>query len=531
MLLTSDTAASSIQETVLGVAHSERASIYGPEGLHEYLRDHRLQDFQPIYGNYAIIRKEAESARISTDHFGLFRLYIYRSGGFWAVSDSWQALVRTAHHRSLPITPYPPAAYAFFLQRGVGQQLASFRTPVAEIQLVPHWLDIKISSGCLSFVQQPHLPWSPDLHQTLFETARFFASLLTSFIDAGYQPLIRMSAGLDSRCTLAGMLSVPNKDKLKAGVGLHTYSGPGFEHERKIVLSMLKRLPFEEASHPPAARRTGWSGFKQRFLGTQTQLAPYPSYGPPSPVYAGASGELARVFYEWGGDLSGISVPEVIPSAMRDSIFEDINDAIMGFEGQGSEMLTVENKHYHMFRNRFHFGRTFTESIFYYPPLVYSLLSHGSGSGNYRPIYNMLFSLGGKPLLKHPFDLPKKNHRGMVPFSWKRIELNESDLFDRTIYFGGQSLEAAKTTLYGIEGFDPAEAQRTKLTNRDFFHDCAKAIDEVEGDSLLNPTVIRSARKQLGLLQEGGDSKLPGLFPALMACLSLSVCTGAGSEN
>ncbi|MEQ8748414.1 MAG: hypothetical protein RIC52_01455, partial [Amphiplicatus sp.] len=127
MILTSLDNISQVQETVLGAAHSESVSIFGEEGYRNFAQRHRLEDFNPIYGNYAIISKTPDATRISTDHFGLFRLYVYRSDEAFAVSDSILELVEFARTNRLPVTPYAPAAHAFLIGKGVGQQLSSFR--------------------------------------------------------------------------------------------------------------------------------------------------------------------------------------------------------------------------------------------------------------------------------------------------------------------------------------------------------------------------------------------------------------------
>lgn len=506
----------------MGEAHSKNISIFGPGGLNVYLRHHALTDFKPIYGRYAIVQKIGDKVRIYTDHFGLYRLYIYRSDNNWAISESVEELVNFAHQNHLPTTPYVASAYAFMLQKGVGQQLSSFRTPVAEIELIPHWHDVQIEKSRLSFKRQEDVDWTTDLHQTNYNSSRFFVSLLTSYIEYGMNPFIRLSAGMDSRLTLAAMLSGADHSNLKA-VGLQTSGAARHEHERRIVMDLLPRLPFYMAKKIPVIEEPSQSDWSRLYVGTQTQILSYPTYSAPFPVYTGACGELAREFYTWGGSLNGIQMHPYIPDSARETILQDIALSVSGFESQCKDSLTIENMHYQMFRNRFHFGRSPSETIMNYPPVIYALLSNGTGRGNNEPLHRQLFEMGGREILDHPFDEARKGRSGPAPRDWTSVKISKSEMYDREIFIDGldagqifSNEERAARAKYGFKADQ-------RLFSESFLVASDVAISLVERKGLLSPKMMAVARKELQMLLRPDEVSPPFLFPALMATLALNL--------
>lgn len=523
MIISKLTDPQSISDTVLGEAHSLEYSIFGPAGAREYVREHKLSDFEPAYGNYILITRVGSRIRIRTDHFGLHRLYVYRHDDFWAVSDSIHDLAETARENGYPLTAYTPAAYGFCLRYGMGLQLSSFRTPVSQIQLLPHWQDIIIDGAELRLERQQDVVWSADLHQAIHQAGHFFASLLKSYLDHGSEPVIRMSAGLDSRCTLAAMLSISDNSILEK-VGLYTSEADRHAEEKRIVLDLLKKLPFHYCKQPMTKRGDSWTGWKRRFLGGQAQVASYPAYGLPQPIFTGASGEVAREFYDWDGNTETLEFLRPIPSEPKALLLADIEAAISSFNAQGADLLTNENKHYQMFRNRFHFGRSTTESIFRFPPLIYSLLNLGTGRGDTEPLHRIIYELGGEDLLLHPYDSPQKSFNKLIPQDWKRIKFSASDLRERRLFRGHAGSVGGSGD---HREFVPGDLnwKRGQLISDDFVLDAQVAIERISTSGLLDKDMMRSARIQLDKLRKGKNRILPSYYPGLMATMALHMAT------
>lgn len=183
MILSHKTDINSVKNTVYGAAHSYNHSIFDPGGYELFEKNFPNDVFNPVYGSYAQVSKTGDSVRVSTDHFGTFRIFQYRNGSKWAISNSIAELVSFAKANRLPLTPYTPAAYSFFIGEGVGQQLSSFRTPISEIELIPHWNDIIIKDRNIFLVQRGAIEWSEDLHEGIYIAGRFFTSLLHSYVN------------------------------------------------------------------------------------------------------------------------------------------------------------------------------------------------------------------------------------------------------------------------------------------------------------------------------------------------------------
>jgi hypothetical protein len=521
MLITSRDDLATIDQTIYGAAHSREVSIFGPEGYQRFAREHDLNEFDPVYGRFLIVRNRGGVVTLQTDHFGLFCTYVYRSGGEWAVSDSVNELVEHARRAGLPTTPYLPSAYALMLQRGVGQQLSSYKTPVAEITLIPHWFDVDIANGELTFKKQAPVPWTTDGHAANFDAARFFASLVKSYLDVGMTPFIRMSAGLDSRITLAGILAAKDHCDLSE-FKLYTSQRADRAHERKIVLDLLDKMPMTQVEKVDNIGLSDFDDFKAYSAGLQSLITRYPAYGPPFPVFSGACGELAREFYSWGGTPDGILMHPYLDEETGSQVIVDITDALGRFDGEAKEFHSVENMHYQMFRNRFHFGRDGAESIMNYPPLVYSLLSNGSGSGDKRPIHRIFFELGGEILLRHPFDEDEKCFKGEIPEDWEVIQLGEDDIQCRKIFTkdldGREKYTSEMTNTYR----EASKRYRSvHFVSDDFIDHSEAAIEAAEQKNLLSSKMITLARKDLQKLRDGRGSVTPGLFPGLMAVLAV----------
>ncbi|MEH7830383.1 hypothetical protein [Gemmobacter denitrificans] len=522
MLITSSTDLSKLQDTLIGVAHSEECSIFGQAGLEEFLRKHSLGEFSPIYGNYILLRKDAQGTDIETDHFGLSKVYCYKGVSSWAISDSIAKLTDFAKMNGERLTPYRPAAYAFQMKTGIGQQLSSFRTAVAEITLVPHWFNLRVDQSGLSLHRKAHPNWSPDLDASIDSAKRFFGSLVRSYLDRGFNPIILLSAGLDSRCTAAVLSSSLSSDQ-SSKIESVSMKGAAFAAERELAEQLASKFNFSQRSGIPMERRPSWSDWRVAFLGAYSVFDVFPRFSLPTVLFGGSCAENVKPFYDWGGQLAGIPFPDIIPDDMKSEIYGDIQSALDEFQRVETVALTPEQRHYQAFRNRFHFGKDVRETIFNFPPLVYSMLHAKDQAADLSAFHRIIFQSASEDVFEHPFDSVEKSFNRKIPDEWVSGRGRKIDTVQREI-FVGQYPAARFDNLSGTESHMAEEPARTVgFLSPDFFVEFDAAFEYVKKEDLLDGRVVRNAFTQINWLKQSPPYNFPGILPDLMAVLSIGM--------
>ena len=123
--------------------------IYGGDGaeLYDEATAKRIDPGED--GCYVVIRKTADGHIIGADFKGYKKLFLYRSGSAWAVSNSFVRLVDFLRDRGQSITIDEAQLAAWFVKGPLGDQLCSFATAIREIRLVPSFCCLRITpSGC-----------------------------------------------------------------------------------------------------------------------------------------------------------------------------------------------------------------------------------------------------------------------------------------------------------------------------------------------------------------------------------------------
>ncbi|MCC6855700.1 MAG: hypothetical protein IT189_06505 [Microbacteriaceae bacterium] len=88
-------------------------------------------------GSYIAVNQRGRVAVVGTDHAGYRRLFLYRSDGNWAISDSFTCLADYVSERRWTMTPDPRMLQSLAMQGTIGNQLVSHSTAVREIEMLP----------------------------------------------------------------------------------------------------------------------------------------------------------------------------------------------------------------------------------------------------------------------------------------------------------------------------------------------------------------------------------------------------------
>jgi asparagine synthetase B (glutamine-hydrolysing) len=141
---------SSFSETVepdlVGYCFAGRDILIGREGYRLY-RERNNTDIAPgLDGAYVVCNVVGNQITIGTDALGYQKLFYFKNGDAWAVSNSLYGLAIFLMQRGFSLTPYTPQLYSCLLQGPFGCQLTSFRTCFEEIRLLPAHMQIVVES-------------------------------------------------------------------------------------------------------------------------------------------------------------------------------------------------------------------------------------------------------------------------------------------------------------------------------------------------------------------------------------------------
>lgn len=520
MLVSSECITSSFETTIIGAAHSQKHSIFGPAGFQKYREKNPKLEFNPIYGNYIHIQKTREGLDISTDPFGMSKIFIYRYKENWAISDSLCSLAELVRSKGWHLTPYVPAIHALLARMPEGYQMSSYRTPISEIQLLPYWFSVHIHGDRMVTKVLKDNEEAKPLPEAIKETGRFFSSLYQAYKDHGFKPYLTLSGGLDCRATLAALTSNLRPEE-RGAVDVFTADIQGKSNERPIVESLCSKFKLNLLHTRPAARWPTWDEWKYAFLGTQSHFAPYPRMVLDTPIFTGACAGVLKEFYDWGGKVSSFSCHPKTTEDIANSIREDVFNAVdWGLYGLLSD-LPVEIRHYTLFRNRFHFGREPFDTVFSYPPLVYSLWKSFEGAETARNIHRVIFELGGRELVEHLYDVPEKSFSGMAGSDWREFVVSGEEPDQRELHYDlDTSLDYHSSVALAPQ--DWSGEKHHKALYQGLLEHGTEAAAFARRSGALDEWIVEQAEFELGNLRSKGFSD-PHNLRAILAVLAFRI--------
>jgi hypothetical protein len=408
-----------------GQAFSGADLVLGNEGYADFRRN-RSRTIEPGEdGSYIVVGKSGSETVIGTDFAGYRKMFLYRHGDSWAVSDSLIDLARFAFSRGLPVTISKPHLSTFFIEGDFGKQLASLQTSVSQIQLVPatHEIAFDTSRGSglrLRRTKAASAPLPDRYDQALYDYLRTWVGRLAALLQSNVLVRSDLTGGRDSRAILA--LLIATLRRCGGSVSdLAMVSDVGRPADLKVANSIADRFGFKLNERPWEVANThydvptAYAVWKSLCLGVY--MPPYIPTGAPNPSIIfldGSGGEGHRPFY-----------PEMTPEtfvdtqakfimdrddyqALKASILADI-DMLKSGQEETIHPLVI---HYRHFRDRCHGGRS-SQFHFTASPLSSALLRNAfplcakEKSDRAQVLVDILIN-GDRELAMMPYDKPEK---------------------------------------------------------------------------------------------------------------------------
>lgn len=193
-------------------------------------------------GSYVVSLQTPTGYRIGTDGLGMRKIFLYRQGRHWAISDSFYSLVRLVRKKDWSLTLRPELLRQFSVRGTFTSQLTSAQSFFSQIRMLRSRQQILVEKGRLVVAPVEHgLPSSiPVPYATALSSFLdlWRNRLATVFSDARTTFTLDLKGERESRLGLAltsnvGLLGLPNS---WMGVQPH-----GFSEAQEIENSALAR--------------------------------------------------------------------------------------------------------------------------------------------------------------------------------------------------------------------------------------------------------------------------------------------------
>ena len=452
-----------------GQAFSGIDLVMGNEGYADFRRD-RGRTIEPGEdGSYIVVGKSGSETVIGTDFAGYRKMFLYRHGDSWAISDSLIDLARFAFSHGLPVTISKPHLSTFFIASDFGQQLASLQTSVAQIQLVPATYEIAFDTSRgnslkLRRTKAASAPLPDRYDQAMHQYLRTWVGRSATLLQSDVLVRCDITGGRDSRAVLALLFAALRRYGGSVS-DLAMVSDVGRPVDLKVANSIADRFGFKLNERPWEVADThydvptAYAVWKSLCLGVY--MPPYIPTGAPNPSIIfldGSGGEGHRPFY-----------PEITPEAfvdsqakfitdgddyraLKDSILADINKLKAGQE----ETIHPLVIHYRHFRDRCHGGRS-SQFHFTASPLSSALLRNAfplcakEKSDRAQVLTDILIN-GDRELAMMAYDKPEK-----LP-----DERNLADVIDASGAIASANIDG-RIFQSGLPASAPSEPRRADL--------------------------------------------------------------------
>ena len=354
-----------------GFAFSGVDLILGNQAYADFRRDRGRRIEPGEDGSYIVVGKSGSEIVIGTDFAGYRKMFLYRHGDDWAVSDSLIDLARFASSRGLPVSISKPHLSTFLIAGDFGHQLASLQTSVSQIQLVPATHEIAVdplSGNTLKLrrtkVASRRHPIEYD--QAMYDYLRIWVGRLATLLQSSLLIRCDISGGRDSRAVLSLLLAAVQRcDCSLKDVAM--VSSPTLPADLSVANAIAERFHFKLNERPwePANTSydvpTSYAVWKSLCMGVYMPLH-FPGSAPNPSIVSlnGSGGEGHRPFYpEVGLEAFLDARAKFFPSAddfqaLKASILSDVSMLRSGQE-ENIDSLVL---HYRHFRDRCHGGRT-----------------------------------------------------------------------------------------------------------------------------------------------------------------------------
>jgi len=359
-----------------GICWQDEDLIIGDGGYEKYRFARKAQIDAGQDGSYIVVNASEQEAVIGTDFSGYCKLFLYRHGQRWALSNSLIDLARFAASKHWTVTIDENHLASFFIQGSFGNQLTSLHTSVKEIRLVPSTMEaliVRTPSGSRINLRETAAA-SVSLHKNctygnaLRDYLRLWVRRMASLLQSDLAMTSDLTGGRDSRTVLSLMVAASQligKDSLqRVDFTSNPQAEPDFEIASRIAAEFgLRFMDRRQEKHPPVwlSLDEAYGKWKSLCLGVYSPIY-FPHTRPTSTTiyFGGAGGESHRRFYTNESlDKLLAARKKFIPSLMhfeklRQDVFDDIAFLSQGFEASLDPLIL----HYRHFRDRCHGGRT-----------------------------------------------------------------------------------------------------------------------------------------------------------------------------
>lgn len=148
VVITSDTPLPG--EVFSGYAFVGPDLILGPDGLRLHRKDSRSTLSHHEDGCYFLASPTTSGLKIGSDFKGNCKIFFYRRGDRWAVSNSFIKLVDAVREKSWAVTPSPHVIDSWGVPGRFWDQCWSYGTSVEEISFLPRWGTLEATASGLT---------------------------------------------------------------------------------------------------------------------------------------------------------------------------------------------------------------------------------------------------------------------------------------------------------------------------------------------------------------------------------------------
>lgn len=251
-------------------------------------------------GCHLLCAVQGQGHLIATDGRGFARMFLYRSAGRWAVSNSFAALVSGVVALGWKVTPQAWAINAWMKPETSFDQLPWMATAAAEIRFLPHWQAVAIDGrGRVSVVDR----LAPKPAEVGLDPAlRLWLSRIMTIIAApGMALTMELTGGLDSRACLAMALHLRDSGQLAdlSAVGfisaLHQPEDLAIAQDLEGIYGLALNAGHADRPLLPRSEAERYRLWRDWSLGMfAAPYVPADTYDPGQVVLGGHAGEFLR---------------------------------------------------------------------------------------------------------------------------------------------------------------------------------------------------------------------------------------------
>ncbi len=342
-------------------------------------------------GAYIVINRVGSRTIVGTDFSGRCKLFVYRWGEYWGISNSFMAIAEWAKKKGLPLTINCSQLCSFCVDGTFGSQLASLQTSFEQIRLVPSCAHLEVKHDDKGSLQLSEKTQSDrlDLGDYTESLGRFihrWRNRLAGLLISNLSVVCDISGGRDSRATFALLVATARAigDQYLDAVSLNSKWSARRDFQvasnacAHIGITLKKpRVDIFGRNH--LSTDQSFNAWKTLTLGTYRLLYPLMHRRESNRIWiSGSGGESHRYFYRHRGSAAFLNQKKrFFPSKDKFERFrEEVEQDLHSLAEEGIDPTIT---HYRQFRDRFHGGR---RSLFLndVSPLTGKLLYSASNS-------------------------------------------------------------------------------------------------------------------------------------------------------